>query len=189
MPAQASIVASCPSHRIGARPELFDERHDRSIGVVEEHRRGEAVAVDLMRQRAGCAVVLDDLNVRPREIETAARENPLADDARRFGHGRPLVAELLAQDSLVERMARVVQKDERRRAVHRDFDPGHAADFVMVGRGGDRSLVRLEDFDDDLQRRRAARRRANGADGTARAASAPSSGAPSGRIGPLADRL
>ena len=62
-----------PVAKIGAGAELLDQRHDRAIGIVEQHRRGEAMAIDLVRQRPSRAVVLDHLDVGPREIEAAAR--------------------------------------------------------------------------------------------------------------------
>ena len=66
MPAQASTVASAPSLKIGAGAKLLDQRDD-PARVVEQHRRGLPVAIDLVRQRARRAVVLDtSMSVRVR---------------------------------------------------------------------------------------------------------------------------
>src|SRR5271163_2183519 len=63
-----------------------------------------------------------------------------------------LIAELFAEDPLVERVARIMQQDERRRLVHRDLDFDHAADFEVVGGGGDRALVGFHHLDGDALR-------------------------------------
>ena len=83
-------------------------------------------------------------------------------------------AELFAQDPLVERMAGIMQQDERGHLVHRHVDLDDAADFEVVGGGGDRPLVGFHDLDRHARGIPEQARRANGGGGRATAASAPS---------------
>src|SRR5580692_6496087 len=61
-----------------------------------------------------------------------------------------LVAELFAQDALIERMTRIVQEDQGRRLVHRHLDLNDTTDLEMVGRRRDRAFVSLQHFYGDL---------------------------------------
>src|SRR5262245_9562619 len=60
-----------------------------------------------------------------------------------------LTGKLFAQDALVEGVAFIEQHGEGPGAVLTDLDPGHIADFLGVGRGGDGAAVGLVDLDGD----------------------------------------
>ena len=81
-----------------------------------------------------------------------------------------------------------MQEDKRRRLVHRHVDLDHAADFEVIGGGGDGALVGLQHLDRHALRvRRSAPRQRRGRN--AESGVNAISGTPSGRIGPLAERL
>src|SRR6185312_17546374 len=58
-------------------------------------------------------------------------------------------AELLAQDAVVEIVSGIEQEIDRDAVVHRHVDAADRAHLVVIGDGGDRTLLRLEHFDRD----------------------------------------
>src|ERR1700688_5172748 len=60
------------------------------------------------------------------------------------------VSELLAQNALVEAVARIEQHVHGDAVIHADLDGADRAHLVVVGDGGDRALFGFEHLDGDL---------------------------------------
>ena len=98
--------------QIGSGAKLLDQHDDLALRVIEQHSRRFAVTVDFMAERARRVVVLSDLDLGAGQIEPAGGQNRLTDHARGFGHLARLIAELFAQDLLIERVAWVMQENQ-----------------------------------------------------------------------------
>jgi hypothetical protein len=66
---------------------LLDQHDDLALRVIEQNRRGFAMAIDIVLERPRRAVVLVDLDLGAGEVEPAGGENNVADHACSFGHG------------------------------------------------------------------------------------------------------
>src|SRR5450631_3196441 len=67
----------------------------------------------------------------------------------------PVIAsnsKLFAQDPFVQGMTRIVEKNEIRLVVHLDRDLDDVPHLEMIGDGGDRTLIRLENIDGHVSR-------------------------------------
>ena len=62
-----------------------------------------------------------------------------------------LEAELLAQNAFIEIVARIKQHVDRYAVVHADVDAANRSHLVMIGDGGDRSLIGIHHFDRDFR--------------------------------------
>ncbi len=60
------------------------------------------------------------------------------------------MTELLAQDALFQAMAGIEQHAHRDGLVGKHLDAADVARFIVIGHRGDRTLVALEHFDDDI---------------------------------------
>src|SRR5262249_51921275 len=62
-----------------------------------------------------------------------------------------LETELLAQDAFVEVVARIEQHVDRNSVIHGDIDAADRPHLIMVGNGGNRTLLGVHDLDRDLR--------------------------------------
>ena len=74
----------------GRHAELPDQQHDAPVGIVEQHRSGEAVTIDLVADLEGLALRRAHLRPRAGDGEAAFEQLAVFEDLDGKAHGETL---------------------------------------------------------------------------------------------------